>query len=92
MWFDMSVYLVFVLSLISSSDVSVTPLTILLNISVKWHVINTDLLSIVHFPVCLALLFVVMLFCSVLIVCSGCMCGLNVFVFAIVLEYLLMGL
>ena len=91
---------------ISFSDVSITPLTVPLNISVKWNVINTDLLSTVHFPACLA--NVISIVCChafmqcvthmgsilsvFLIVQPGCMCGLYVFVFSIVLEYLLMGL
>ena len=54
MWFGMSVYLVLYYPSISCSDVVVIPLTILLNASVKWHVINTTFLSIVHFPVSLA--------------------------------------
>ena len=95
MWFNMSVYPVSHYPSISYSDVSVTPLTLPFNISVKWHDINTDLLSIVHFPVCLA--NVISIVCchvfvsyvthmgsilSVLIVHSGCMCGLYVFIFS----------
>ena len=54
MWFNMSVYLVFILSFhILFWCEHHFPDYILLNVSVKWHVINTDLLSIVHLPVCL---------------------------------------
>ena len=51
-------------SSISYSDVCVTYLTIFLSTSVKWHVIIADLLSIVHFPVCLATVLFDVYYCA----------------------------
>ena len=75
-WFNtLSLFCFHTIPSISCSDVSVTPLINLLSIFVKWHIISTDLLSIVHFPVCLAnVLSIVcfMILCSVLLVSVPC--------------------
>ena len=53
-WLNMSVIWFSYCSSISCPDVCITCLTIFLSIFVKWHVTATNLLSIVHFPVCFA--------------------------------------
>ena len=64
--FNMSVYLVLLLFSISHSDMHITVLSIFLDIFVKLNDIMTDLLIIVHYPVCLTIVLSVV-WCNVFV-------------------------